>query len=204
MKTEVVKPTKKGINKAAESLASDGVIVAPSASSYGLSCDATNSEAVKKIFAIKQRDLSKKMLVVVSDVEMAKNYGVINSKAATLLERFEGEPLTLIVDKKKDSIPDVVNTDFVFRVAVHPALKQLVEQLGKPVVSTSANLSGNAAIYSLAKVQKQFEDKVDLILDAGDLERNPASTIVDARTGKVVREGAISEAELANKGALLS
>ena len=98
--------------------------------------------------------------------------------------------------KKSGKIPDAVNTDFVFRIPASKVARELARALGKPIVSTSANPSGAGAIYSFAKVKKLFSGKVDVILDGGDLEQRPVSTIVDAQSGKVVREGAIPRKEV--------
>ena len=166
-----------------------GVVIYPSASSYGIGCDATNATAAERVREIKGRSASKGMLVLVSDLKMAKTYGIIDHYAESLCKRYMPGPLTLIVPKHGRKIPDEVNKDFAFRIAVHPLAAKLVCAFGKPIVSTSANLSGNAPIYSIAEVRRQFANKVDLILDAGDLPETEPSTIVDVKNRKIIRKG---------------
>jgi L-threonylcarbamoyladenylate synthase len=193
--TKILDLSKKSIREAALVLSKGGLVIYPTESAYALGCDATNGEAAKKIFSLKKRG-GKYLPMVVGSLGMAKKYGYINRYAATLLKKFVSRPLTLIVPKK--NIPDVVNTEFVFRIGVGVA-GELSRALGKPVVSTSANISGAGVIYSFAKVRDLFDGKVDVILDGGDLVKRPVSTIV--KDGKVIREGAISAKEI---GAALS
>jgi len=190
--TKILDLSKKSIRESGRVLGRGGLVVYPTESAYALGCDATNASAAKKIFSLKKRG-GKYLPMVVGSVSMAKKYGSINRYAATLLKRFVSRPLTLIVPKK--GIPDVVNTEFVFRIGSGVA-GELSRALGKPVVSTSANISGAGVIYSFAKVRDLFDGKVDIILDGGDLEEKPVSTIVKGK--EVIREGAISAKEIAS------
>ncbi len=192
METIVLKPSKSAIEKAARVLDEGGLVVYPTESAYALGCDATNEVAAKKVFSLKKR-VGKYLPMIVGSVGIAKKYGVLDRYASALLKRFSPGPLTLIVPKK--GIPDVVNSDFVFRIPSGVAGK-LAKVFGKPVVSTSANISGEGVIYSFAKVRDLFFGKVGLILDGGDLEEKPVSTIV--KDGKIIREGAISREKIAS------
>jgi len=193
METLVLKPTKSAIKATAEILAKGGLAIYPTESAYALGCDATSATAAEKVFALKGRAAKKPLPMIVGNIETAEKYGTLNRVARTLLKRFSPGPLTLIAPKKGNKIPDAVNTAFVFRVTANKIAGALASSLGKPIISTSANPSGAGAIYSFAKVKKLFDGAVDVIIDGGDLEKRPVSTIVDVRSGKVVREGAISE-----------
>ena len=199
MKTRILKPTKSTTKIAAGVLAEGGLVIYPTESAYALGCDATSAKAAEKIFKLKGRAAKKPLPMIVSDIETAEKYGTLNRIARTLLSRFSPGPLTLIVPKNGGKIPDVVNTAFVFRVPASKTARELASALGKPVVSTSANPSGAGAIYSFAKVKKLFDGKVDVIINGGDLQKRPVSTIIDARSGKVVREGAISKEKIASE-----
>jgi len=196
METKTLKPTKQAIEAAVKVLRNGDLVVYPTESAYALGCDATNAAAAEKIFTLKKRG-KKPLPMIVGDVKTAEKYGIINHYARSLLKRFSPGPLTLIVPKK-DGIPEVVNNAFVFRIPDSNVARELASSLGKPVVSTSANISGEGAIYSFAKVKKLFSGKVDVIIDGGDLVPRPVSTIVDIKSGKIVREGAVSAKEIAS------
>ncbi len=173
-------------------------LIFPTETSYGLGCDATNQQAVDKIFKIKARDESKSLLVVVSTIEMAKKYLVWNDVLEELAKKYWPGPLTIVGNYKLDSglAQGVVskNNTVAVRVTSHPIVKFLSESLGKPIVATSGNVSGAGDIYNAKDAESMFLGKTnqpDIILDFGQLPINLPTTIVDATEDeiKILRQG---------------
>lgn len=188
----------KAIDIAVKAIHNKGVIIFPTETAYGLGCDATNEEAIKKIFDIKGRDAQKSLPIVVSDAHMAREYALLNPKAEYLMEKYMPGPLTLVVERK-GNLPDVLSKEGVaFRIPSKEFTRILVQEAGVPIVSTSANYNTEKPLYRILDVIDEFKEKVNVILDAGDLPPVHPSTIIDLRTDepKVLREGPLSSKEL--------
>jgi L-threonylcarbamoyladenylate synthase len=191
-------------------------VVFPTETSYGLGCDATNQDAVDKIFKIKGRRSDKPLLVVVPTIEMAKKYLVWNE----LLEKIAAKhwppfakasggrpgPLTVVGEYDELRIKNqesrlangVVSKDntVAIRVTAQPLLKSITEKLNRPLVATSANIADTGDIYSADEIVSQFKDREaqpDIILNQGELPKNPPTTIVSVVGGeqKILRQGAV-------------
>lgn len=175
------------------------VAVLPSETSYGLSCDATNQTAVDRIFEIKQRDKTKAMLVVVRDVESAKKYLVWNDLLEKIAQKYWPGALTVVGEYQGgDLAKGVVGADntVAVRVTYSSVLKIIMEKIGRPLVSTSANIAGGKVIFEAAEVQRLFsteEKKPDIILDYGHLIYHQPTTIVSVVGNelKVLRQGEV-------------
>lgn len=172
-------------------------IVYPTETCYGLGCDATNTEAVEKIFAIKQRQEGKSVLVIVSDIEMVKRYVLWTPKLQELADKFWPGPLTVVADliNGHELAPGVIRDGSIaFRVTDHPLVQELCKKLDGPIVSTSANISAQESPYDIESVLTMFEGKTcqpDIIIDGGELPHRSPSTIVKI-TGEyveVLRQG---------------
>lgn len=102
-------------------------------------------------------------------------------------------PLSLVIKKKKP-ISDANQEGISFRISSHPVASELVKLLKKPITTTSANISGQPSLYEIKEIIKNFEDKVDMILDCRNLSKNEPSTCIDMKDEgnvKIVREGSI-------------
>lgn len=183
---------------AVECLKRGKVLVFPTETSYGLGCDATNQEAVDKIFKIKERKKGKSLLVVVPTVEMGKKYLVWNNLLEKLANKYWPGPLTVVGRAQPNCglASGVVSAEgtLALRVTNHPIPKFLSESLGKPLVATSANIAAAGDMYNAQEIAKLFENKEnkpDLILDYGTLPKNLPSTIVSAVDDelKIIRQG---------------
>jgi tRNA threonylcarbamoyl adenosine modification protein (Sua5/YciO/YrdC/YwlC family) len=188
--------SKDAVKKCMEVLEQGGTVIYPSETCYGVMADATNEKAVRKVYRIKERDKNKPLLMLVSDLEMAKKYAVLNPVAERLIERFMPGPLTIITDKTKNVL-DVVNKKEVsFRIPGDRFSQELVKKFGRPVVSTSANKSGRPPIYEIEKIKRLFSEEVDLIVDGGNLPRRPPTTVFDTRSLKILRHGKITARQI--------
>lgn len=190
------KITTKELKQVAAELKAGKVIAYPTETVYGLGCDATNQAAVERIYAMKQRDESKPLLFLVSSLKMAREYLLFSDQARRLAKEFWPGPLTLVLPVRPDKQAVIGLSRAGVRITSHPLALKLVRQLKGPLVSTSANPSGQPSAVSVEEVVGYFHDRSnepDILLDGGSLPESLPSTVVDL-TGPepvVVREGAI-------------
>lgn len=177
-----------------------GVIVYPTETLYGIGSLATNRNAINKIFDIKKRASGKPLLTLVKDMDMIKKYFTVRDEQVRLYEKFNKFPTTIILNQKFD-FPDELSAGtrkIGVRISSNKFVKKLFEYIDEPLVSTSANISDQQNITEFEEIFEHFRDKVDLIIDSGNLPVSKGSTILDLTTHppKVVRKGDIGEEEL--------
>ncbi|MFA6522387.1 MAG: L-threonylcarbamoyladenylate synthase [Patescibacteria group bacterium] len=187
------------LQNAIDVLAQGGVIVFPTETSYGLGCDATNAAAVERIFEIKSRDRGKALPVILPGLERASEFVVMSQKAIEFATRYWPGPLNIIAPIAPGSpiAPACGQDGFQsVRVSSHPIAARLARELDRPIVATSANISGQDALYDVALVEASFvhaADNPDLLVDGGVLPQVLASTTVkivdDAH--EILRQGEI-------------
>ena len=152
VKVNLENPQLEVIQQALNVLRQGGVIVAPSETCYGLNADATNQQAIRKIFQIKQRSLHQPLLVVVADWLMTKQYVYFKQSVLDKVQKKFPAPVTIIFPQKKNALPALLTVEQPFlaiRVSSCSVDRQLSRRLKRPLVSTSANLSGQSACYSV-------------------------------------------------------
>ena len=163
------------IKNAVETMRKGGVILYPTDTVWGIGCDATNAEAVKKIYALKQREDSKSMLVLL-DSPAKLNYYIadIPDSAWALLEvadtdgneeNDEVKPLTIIYPNARNLAPNLVAEDgsIGIRITGEPFSKALCEQLRHPIVSTSANISGHPTAHFFHEIEEAILNGADYV-----------------------------------------
>ncbi|MCX6781659.1 MAG: L-threonylcarbamoyladenylate synthase [Candidatus Magasanikbacteria bacterium] len=190
---------KENMPEIAALLLGGNIVILPTETSYGLGCDATNQQAVDRIFAIKNRPSNNPLLIIVPDTATAKKYLVWNNLINELARNYWPGPLTIVGQYKgSDSAQGVAAKDntIAIRVPADPWLKELCQKVGRPIIATSANISGTGDVYDARVVEGQFtgrEHIPDAIVDAGTLPYNPPTTIVSATEGelKILRQGAL-------------
>jgi L-threonylcarbamoyladenylate synthase len=199
--TEVIKAEAPGApGRAAGVLESGGVIVYPTETLYGIGVLVTSAAAVERIFDIKGRPKAMPIPVLVRDLEMAKSIAEPTPAAERLAERFWPGALTIIlkVSGELDPIITAGTGNVAVRVSSHPFVKALFECIDIPLTSTSANPSGAGNILESDYIYDAFRDRVELIIDSGNIPASKGSTIVDltAASPRIVREGDLSSREL--------
>lgn len=182
-------------------LKSGQVIVYPTETCYGLGCDSSDRQAVKKLYRIKQRRKDKPVLTIMSGIDMAQKHVHWEPKLQQLAEKCWPGALTLVAQAKPNADlvePQVIASDgtLAFRVSSHPLSQQIVKAIDKPVVSTSANISSQETPYEITKVKNMFSDskhQPDLLIDGGSLQSEPPSTIAKVEEGqvKIIRQGEV-------------
>ena len=172
----------------------------PTDTVYGLGADASNADAVRKIYAAKGRPADLPLPLLVADLEMLRrNAAELPDLALWLAERFLPGPLTLVVVKAA-SVPDAVTAggpNVALRIPAHLTPRALAAGLGGPLVGTSANLSGKRSLTTATDVRRELGDAVDFVVD-GECPGGVESTVIDLTRGRpvVVREGAIPLEEI--------
>lgn len=168
---------------------------------YGLGADATDSDAVLKIYETKGRPRFNPLISHCADLAMAERYADFSPLARHLAEAFWPGPLTLVLPLKPESgLSDLVTGGLQtvgLRVPAHPLARELIAALGRPVAAPSANPSGKLSPTSAAHVRKTFAGAVP-VLDGGPCERGVESTIlaVDGETVTQLRAGALPRNEI--------
>jgi L-threonylcarbamoyladenylate synthase len=189
-------PDSRVLKTVAKQLRAGAVVVFPTDTAYALGCDATNKKAVAKIFKIKGRDASKALPMIVADIKMAKKFFELETRHAQLATHWPG-PLSMIVKAKKAIVLGALSKGTgAVRVPDSAAARELSKDASRPLVATSANVSGRPACYSVKAYLTQLGRNCapDIVLDAGALRRRRPSTIVkigkDGRI-EVLRKGSI-------------
>lgn len=184
--------------KALSILHRGGIIAHATETCYGFACDIFNKRALARLYQIKKMSYKKPVSIMVSNLAMARKYGVFNKIALRLAKKYWPGPLTIIVKRKK-TLPPFFNPGtktIGIRCPAHKLSRELVKKFGSPLTTTSANISGQPSPYSVSAIKKQFQlqkFKPDFILNSGRLKKNPPSTIVDISGGvlKILRQGAL-------------
>ncbi len=171
-----------------------GVIAYPTEAVYGLGCDPDNDEAIQKLLAVKQRPWQKGLILVASDFKQLLAYVDDSQLTAEQLEfafsKWPG-PFTFVMPIKSH-VSRFLCGEFdsiAVRVSAHAGVRAMCEALGKPLVSTSANLAGEDPALSGEQILKDFDAKIDALVLGPLGEQRQPSTIIDARSGKIFRNG---------------
>lgn len=179
------------LNQALAALKNGGVIVYPTETVWGIGCDATNSQAVRKIFDIKRRDDSKAMISLVSSLDMLARWVDEIPEAAVQLIEVTQTPLTIIYDTPVGISPELLAPDgsAAFRITSAPWARELCNLLRRPLVSTSANISGGIAPASFADIPSSVIDSADYCSSYGrELRSNlPPSSVIKVSRGNVIK-----------------
>lgn len=179
---------KEDLETALRVLRSGGIIVYPTDTVWGIGCDATNEEAVRRIYALKQREDSKSMLVLLDSAAKLDYYVDVPETAEQLLEANECSPaealrpLTIIYPNARHLAPNLIAEDgsLGIRITNEPFSKALCAQLKRPIVSTSANISGEPTPRHFREISEQILDNTDyncLFRRDDEAEHEPSSII---------------------------
>jgi len=162
-----------------EILKKGGIILYPTDTIWGLGSDATQPLSIKRIIGLKGRDNTKNLLILVSDIEMLRNYvEEIPNNALELIQNTTS-PLTIIYPKAKNLPIELLSQDesIGIRIPNHNYCQKLLREFGKPIISTSANLSSHPSPISFNEISQKIKQEVDFI---ADLERDIISNQVSS------------------------
>lgn len=177
------------VAKAFKILQEGGIILYPTDTIWGIGCDATNTEAVQKIYQLKQRDEAKSMIILLDTENKLESYvSEVNPLAYDLIEYAEN-PLTLIMPGAKNISPALIAVDgsIAIRVTSSQFCQQLIQRLRKPLVSTSANISGKPSPQYFSQIDQEIIDGVDYVVDIDQHSKeikNPSTIMKLAPDGR--------------------
>lgn len=169
------------IHNAYEVIKEGGIILYPTDTVWGIGCDATNAEAVAKIYALKKREESKSMIVLINGERMMYNvFKEIPEVAWQILDLSE-KPTTLILDNPRNVAPNIIADDntLAVRLVTEPFCYKLMERMKKPLVSTSANISGMFTPKTFSEISPEIINGVDYVvnLNRDKICKNPSTII---------------------------
>ncbi len=180
------------INKSLEVLRRGEVLLYPTDTVWGLGCDATNPESIRKIYHIKQRPDSKSMIILVSNFLMLQQYVTeVPFKAVELMEETTA-PLTVIYPNARNLAPNLIPEDgsIGIRIPNDEFCRELISAFGKPIVSTSANVSGKGASSLWPEVSDYIKESVDY---ATTWRRDDTRIAVPSTIVKIFPDGTIQK-----------
>lgn len=181
---------KRALAKAKEVLSNGGVILYPTDTVWGLGCDASNPEAVDKIYKIKNRADSKSMICLVSDIGMLERHVKSVPDAAYDIIDYSEKPTTIIYDEPLGVASNVIADDnsLGIRVAKDKFCRYLITNFRKPIVSTSANISGTPTPKQFEEIDEKILTAVDYIVPLQpEFNHTTASTIIKLKNNGEVR-----------------
>jgi len=172
-------PQPRLISQVVECLKQGGVIIYPTDTTYGIGCDIFNRKGVKKIFQIKQRDSRKPFSFICSDLAEISNYAQVSNFAFKIMKRHLPGAYTFVLEATK-IVPDSLSTrqkTVGIRIPDSPICHAIVKELGHPLVTTSANISGEETPLDPHDIHQQLGKMVDFVIDGG-ISINEASTVI--------------------------
>lgn len=182
------------LQESLNSLTNGKTILYPSDTIWGIGCDATNPDAVSKIYALKNRIESKALICLVSDFEMLEKYVVSVPEKAKKIISEAVKPTTIIYNNPRNFAQNLLaeNGSIAIRITTSGFAHELITQFNKPIVSTSANISGEPSPKSFEEISEGILKGVDYIVNLPDIKTdNRPSTIIKLNedgTVQIIRE----------------
>jgi L-threonylcarbamoyladenylate synthase len=173
------------IEKCLEVLKSGGLILYPTDTIWGIGCDATNETAVAKIFALKERDDSKSLIVLLDQTGRLASYVKDVPQQAYELMELSEEPLTIVLDGARNVAANLIAADgsIGIRIVKDEFCRNLVTRLRKPLVSTSANITGETPPAGFQDISSKIKSGVDYIVRLRQHEKSAAKPSVILKVG---------------------
>ena len=177
------------INNALRVLKRGGIILYPTDTVWGIGCDATNADAIDRIFSLKKRSEEKALICLVSDFKMLNQYVEEVPEVAYDILKYAAQPTTIIYDKPIRIAENLIGKDDTLgiRVTKDDFCQQLIKKLKRPLVSTSANISGAGNPQSFSEISSEIKDGVDYTVNLQQSRKNtkPSAIIRLSNDGKV-------------------
>ena len=185
------------ISEAVDILASGNLLCIPTDTLFALSCDATNTSAIDKLYQVKMRDREKKLPVFFYSLEHIMEYCEISETALSLAKKFWPGKLTMVLNLKSTRLNMLGDTIAVRIPGCHEIL-EIIQKLNRPIIGTSANISGCKNSENLTEVESLFSGTDVAIFKSNRMISGMQSTIISIEGDKVhiIREGAIASEEI--------
>ena len=185
------------IDKIVSVVDSGGLVITPTDTVYGIMGDSLDESVIRKVYSVKKRSFSKPLILLMSDVEMIKKYtSDISDVEWDLINHFLPGLVTIIL-KKNDLVNPLItsNSDYVgIRIPNNSELVEIIKKLGRPVISTSANISDRDVITRVDMISDELLFGIDYVYDGGEIN-SLSSTIIRVVDGKLVilRRGELAD-----------
>ena len=184
-------------NEAAKVINKGGVVISPTDTVYGISADIENTKAIEKVYQAKNRDKNKPLLLLVNNEEMLKKYTKkLTNLEKEIIKKYLPGKLTILL-LKNDKVPDNITagSNLVgIRIPDNNDLIQIINKLGHPIISTSANISGQNTITNPQKIDQNLLKYISYIENIGTVNSEPSSIIkIENNQIKIIREEKIAK-----------
>jgi tRNA threonylcarbamoyl adenosine modification protein (Sua5/YciO/YrdC/YwlC family) len=185
-------PQKRLIRKVVEALKDGGVIAYPTDTYYGIGCDIMNKKAIEKIYLLKQRDKKRPFSFICSDLKNISDYAKVSNYAYKTMKRLLPGPYTFILEGSK-LVPKIMLTNRKtagIRVPDNRICLSLVEELGNPVITTSATMPDGSVFENPSLLYEYYRKRIDMVIDGGPVPGQPSSVIsLINDIPEIIREG---------------
>ena len=184
----------KEVYKALQILKVGGIIAYPTDTIWGIGCDATNYDAIQRIYKLKQREESKSMICLVSDLNMLNQYVEVVPEVTYDILKYANKPTTIIYDKPLHVAENIVADDntLAIRIVNNAFCNQLIKKFKKPIVSTSANISDQPSPKSYSEISPEILKGVDYVVNLDRKKKSEKASSIIKLSGnglvKVIRK----------------
>jgi tRNA threonylcarbamoyl adenosine modification protein (Sua5/YciO/YrdC/YwlC family) len=172
-------PQPRLIAKAVQLLEKGGIIAYPTDTTYGIGCSIFNKRGIERIYLLKQREKKKPFSFICSDISEVARYSKVSNYSFKMLKRYLPGPYTFVLNASS-VVPDLLVTKqktVGIRIPNNKICLAIVTQLGHPIITTSANISGEEPIGDPVQVEQELGKKLDLVINGGTLSANVSSVI---------------------------
>lgn len=186
-----------------ETLINEKIVIFPTETVYGIAASALSDKAIEKLYEAKERPRDKAINIMVSDIEEIEKYALIkNDIERKIIKNFMPGEITIILDKKENFGKGFTKENTIgIRIPDNIIALNILKETQLPLIVSSANLSGHSNGVNPQEINKDFKEKVDIIIDGGIIKEGIPSTIVRVEKNeiKILREGKITKEEIENK-----
>ena len=172
-------PQKRLIRQVVEVLKNDGIIAYPTDTYYGIGCDIMNKKAIEKIYLLKQRDKKRPFNFICSGLKNISDYAKVSNYAYKTMKRLLPGPYTFILEGSK-LVPKIMLTNRKtagIRVPENKICLALVEELGNPIITTSATMPDGSVFDNPSLINEYYSTRIDMVIDGGPVPGQPSSVI---------------------------
>jgi tRNA threonylcarbamoyl adenosine modification protein (Sua5/YciO/YrdC/YwlC family) len=185
-------PQKRLIRKVVEVLKNDGIIAYPTDTYYGIGCDIMNKKAIEKIYLLKQRDKKRPFSFICSGLKNISDYAKVSNYSYKTMKRLLPGPYTFILEGSK-LVPKIMLTNRKtagIRVPNNKICLALVEELGNPIITTSATMPDGSVFDNPSLINEYYSSRIDMVIDGGPVPGQPSSVIsLINDIPEIIREG---------------
>jgi len=167
------------IRKTVDTVRRGGIVAYPTDTFYGIGCDIMNKKAIEKIYLLKHREKKKPFSFICSDLKHISRYAKVSNYAYKTMKRLLPGPYTFILTGSR-LVPKIMLTrrkTAGIRVPESPICRMLVEELGNPIITTSATERDGSIINDPSLIHDHFESRIDIVIDGGPIPGDPSSVI---------------------------